>query len=552
MSINDGKVKLYISKHRNMLVIGVLMGLQVFLSVVLSISLAGHIIWPEHSRAAAGSPMQIAYEGRLTDSSGNALGSTGTLYCYRFSIYDAATSGNKLWPGGTPAQTTATTTDGVFNAIIGAADTLTSSVFDFSTTSTAYLQVDVNQTTSTCGGTWEALSPRQPVLSSAYALQSANVYGALLKTDTVNNRVQVGTGAGAASPVYLGLDVRNAADYVGQTCSTNGLMWYNSATTQALVCNNGIINRLGNAGTTTIAAINTNSGTPASVGTVNFSNSNNVTFGINGNTITASASFAGGAGNTLSFYEPFPFLGSTSLSQFAGSSHLIEPFILPQAISGGFLRFPVSMSLGSTTFTTGAAGYGSQVSQVNTMNVVIYTRGIGANSLSLQSLMSTSVGWTFQISYSGTASTHSVSYNLSYPYDGFTTQNTQMTTNQPAGSSAVNEVPAATSNFQGLRYFDMPFATSLGAGVYYIDIMRNSTTGGGSNINLGISVLGVTQFAASTIAPPALATNLSYQLLPAMGFWSTNAINTTNSLGFTAISAIANNPRFYFQIIKET
>lgn len=191
MSISkDGKVRLLFSKKSSAIFTGCLIFIQGILSVVLIISLAANLIWPENSVAAAGTPLQIAYEGRLTDSSGNALGGTGTSYCYQFSIYDSANGGNKLWPASTPATTTATTTDGVFSAVIGQADTLTSTVFDFSTTSIAYLQVAVNNAPTTCTGGWEPLSPRQQLLSSPYALTANNVYGSYLKTDTVNGRVQ--------------------------------------------------------------------------------------------------------------------------------------------------------------------------------------------------------------------------------------------------------------------------------------------------------------------------------------------------------------------------
>ncbi|KND48270.1 MAG: hypothetical protein AB197_00655 [Parcubacteria bacterium C7867-002] len=361
MSIQDGKVSLYVSRFSNRFVVTVLICIQVLLSVVLSISLASHLIWPEQSQAAAGTPMQVAYEGRLTDSSGNTLGGAGTLYCYRFSIYDAATSGTKLWPPGTPTQTIATTTDGVFNAVIGQADTLSSTVFDFSTTSTAYLQVEVNTTTSTCGGSWEALLPRQSILSSGYALQTNNVYGALLKTDTANNRVQIGTGAGTPSPAYLGLDFRNVADYVGQTCSTNGLMWYNSATSQALVCNGGVIQKIGTTGTTTLAAINANSGTPASAGTVVFSNGNGVTFGINANTITASV--AAGGGNTPDLYMYDNFSGRQFITNVTNMTAISQrPIFIPFKIDGNLTFNNIALEVsratsGSNLFTAHAALY---------------------------------------------------------------------------------------------------------------------------------------------------------------------------------------------------
>jgi len=269
MSIQDGKIRLDPNPKRSSLAAAILVCLQIVLSVVLSVSLAAHIIWPESAKGALGTPMMISYEGRLTDSSGNALGGTGSPYCFRFSIYDAVSGGNKLWPPSTPNATVATSTDGVFNATIGSADTLSSTVFDFSTTSTAYLQVDAyNVSSATCtGGAWESLSPRQQILSSPYALSSNNM--PLVRENTSTSVVQIGStsGAGTASPVYLGLDVKNTADYVGQTCSTNGQMWYNSAISQGLICEGGFIQGLGTAATTTIAAITTNSATAATAGT---------------------------------------------------------------------------------------------------------------------------------------------------------------------------------------------------------------------------------------------------------------------------------------------
>lgn len=455
MSIKDGKVKIYFATHRNRLVVGGLMAIQFVLTFVLAVSLAGQIIWPEQGKAAAGTPMQLSYEGRLTDSSGNALGGTGQPYCYRFSIYDSASAGNKLWPGGTPTQTISTTTDGVFNAVIGQADTLSSSVFDFSTTSTSYLNVEVNTATSTCGGTWEALTPRQPILSSAYALQANNVYGAYLKTDTVNGRVQVGTGAGAATPIYLGLDVKNVSESIGQSCSTNGLMWYNSASSQALVCSAGSIARLGNVSTTSINSLQTNTGTPISNGTVVFSNGNGVTFGAAGSTITASVAGAGGA--ATAFMPAYP-LGTTSQTMGAigattGSAWFF-PVVLPNAVQFNVLRMMESASYVSSTTAgsqTISSVFGIYSNNAGTLSL------ISSNSFSL-AISNSSVSATF--SYASTTATTGYGYTSV----GFTT----------------------TANIQSsfgtnaYRIVGMQFGNtmSLPAGVYWLGMLQRQSTSG--------------------------------------------------------------------------
>ncbi|MEK7641693.1 MAG: hypothetical protein AAB365_01740 [Patescibacteria group bacterium] len=463
MSIKDGKVFFYISKHRNRLVVAGLVCVQLVLSVILSISLAGHLIWPENSSAAAGAPMQIAYEGRLTDSGGNPLGGTGTVYCYRFSIYDAATSGNKLWPASTPTQTTATTTDGVFNAIIGQADTLSSTIFDFSTTSTAFLQVEVNTTTSTCGGSWEALLPRQSVLSSGYALQSANVYGALLKTDTVNNRVQIGTGAGTPSPVYLGLDFRNAADYVGQSCSTNGLMWYNSATSQALICEAGTIQKIGSTGTTTISAINANSGTPASAGTINFDNANGVTFGINGNTVTASVNAGGGGGNMTRY---IPVYQGSSASQTLGAMGVT---------SGSAMFYPINISTNiAFNVVNLVENVSYATSSISGQQTISSRFGIYSNNAGTLSLISSN-------SYSFAVTNSSVSATLSYPSATGTAGYTYTTVSASTTAQIHSLFGTVGSRIFGLQFGN---SMSLSQGMYWLGIHERRSS---SSANVGLS-----------------------------------------------------------------
>jgi hypothetical protein len=152
------------------------------------------------------------------------------------------------------------------------------------------------------------------------------------------------------------------------------------------------------------------------------------------------------------------------------------------------------------------------------------------------------------ISYSGTASTHSVSYNVTFPTLGGTSS-TQMTSSQ--NSSAVNEVPAGTSNFQSFRYFDIPFAGSLSAGNYWMGLQRSSTTGGGSNIGLGISALMITQH-NSSIGVPNQASSASNHLVPYLGLWSTNSLGgTSSSMAKSLVSTLASHPVVAFQIIRE-
>lgn len=99
MTLSIDGVRLHASRRSRGAVFLVLAA-EAVLSLFLYVSFAAHIVWPDLSRAAAGVSPYLSYEGRLSDSSGNPLGGTGEPYCFRFSIYDSASGGTKLWPAG--------------------------------------------------------------------------------------------------------------------------------------------------------------------------------------------------------------------------------------------------------------------------------------------------------------------------------------------------------------------------------------------------------------------------------------------------------------------
>jgi hypothetical protein len=126
--------------------------------------------------AHAAVPTIIGYQGRLTNSSGDLLGGSGTSYYFKFSIWNNATvgQGTKLWPTSDPTAFTTTVRQGVFNVNIGDTangypDALN---YNFSASS-VYLQVEV----SSNGSTYETLSPRQLISSVAFAQVAGAVSG---------------------------------------------------------------------------------------------------------------------------------------------------------------------------------------------------------------------------------------------------------------------------------------------------------------------------------------------------------------------------------------
>ncbi|HRH22691.1 MAG TPA: hypothetical protein PLB51_01725, partial [Candidatus Paceibacterota bacterium] len=125
---------------------------------------------------AASVPSTLSYQGRLTDSSGNLLGGSGTNYYFKFSLWDNATvgSGNQVWPASAPTSFATQVKEGVFNVNIGDTangypDALT---YSFNSPN-LYLQVEV----SSNNVSFETLSPRQSITSSAFAQVAGAVSG---------------------------------------------------------------------------------------------------------------------------------------------------------------------------------------------------------------------------------------------------------------------------------------------------------------------------------------------------------------------------------------
>src|SRR3989344_2206197 len=129
------------------------------------------------SQAISGVPTIISYQGRLSNSNGDLLptsGSSATFY-FKFSIYDSSSGGTRLWPPAAPTSVSATVRQGVFNINIG--DTANGYphplTYNFNTAQDIYLQVDVSSTDSS----FQELAPRQRIAATAFARLANSVSG---------------------------------------------------------------------------------------------------------------------------------------------------------------------------------------------------------------------------------------------------------------------------------------------------------------------------------------------------------------------------------------
>lgn len=122
---------------------------------------------------SGGVPKLINYQGHLTDAGGQPV--TNKTYSIEFRIYDVSTGGTPLW---SETQTVAVS-GGLFNASLGGTNPLSTTFFAGNT----YLEVVVEG---------EVLSPRQPITSTAYAINAGDVYGQEIHPTNIATRSELG------------------------------------------------------------------------------------------------------------------------------------------------------------------------------------------------------------------------------------------------------------------------------------------------------------------------------------------------------------------------
>jgi hypothetical protein len=371
--------------------------------------------------------------------------------------------------------------------------------------------------------------------------QSGNVYASSNTTGTSSGTYDARTvsiaGAGAISVAA------SNSGFVVSSPVTSSL----SATGWVQISSNGSTISIGATTTANLYAVGntfgTSSGT-ADIRTLSFSAGSGVQ-------VAASNSGYVVGMQVLSYFSNVDAVQGTTTMSVQGSTSYIQPFFLPSPLSISYIRMPVTMSTASTS--NAAASGNVSASMMSTLNAVIYSLGVGGNSNSLRSVASGSAGFSQQwsLSITGAAGTdYSYTQQITYPLTGGTSS---FSTSSAVTSAAVSVSNA--SNFAGLAYLDIPFATSLAPGAYWLGFgISSANTTAGSSF-LGNAVISFSNWAVTqpnvAIAPMGAATNSSVQLALGLGSFTTNAIGTTASLDLSNISSSASQPIIPFQMIRQ-
>ena len=283
-----------------------------------------------------------------------------------------------------------------------------------------------------------------------------------------------------------------------------------------------------------------------------------ISISTNGSTITISYSSSASSAPTLGYFENqdrFPI--NTTVISASGSVLQIVPFILPQPLSMAFIRIPASFSQINTSQTGTTDNTSFTFNRSYTVGAVIYTNA-GGNMSQIGSYKSSFASYVFQVSVTaGATGSHRTMWNnVTYPvsgvYSNYTTSSGVTSANFLIGTGNL-------TLFTGLKYLDIPFATSLSAGNYWLGIggSTNFASNAGPAVISNASMGPISMYAQSqtniTFMLQGAASASSVQMQVGLGSFSTNALQLSNAtVAMSNISMQASNPKLYFQMIWST
>ncbi len=308
-----------------------------------------------------------------------------------------------------------------------------------------------------------------------------------------------------------------------------------------------------------------------------FSNANGLSFGLADSTVTASGPFA-----TLVQFEPFPLANPLTTTWVpAVGSWYVQPFVLPQHLAPGRINYLVANSNTSQGVCRLSSGNLFASNTTGTMSAAyrladtwaLYTRGTGAND----SILSTIWSNTRQISLTASVSviltnasqvrlsaSLTISYIGSIGTDGSYTLTSYgtSTSTSTAGSSASTTIASAAfssiyNRLTGSILQNVGLTKSLTPGNYWLAgaYSTSITTGGTSLQDMVPFVHEVGLYGASSEVYrgwPNTVSVTSSQYAPGAGVWSAQSNAAPNTIAFNAIRSFASHVTQYFNVLQSS
>jgi hypothetical protein len=283
-----------------------------------------------------------------------------------------------------------------------------------------------------------------------------------------------------------------------------------------------------------------------------FSNSNNVSFGLNGSTITATV-VAGGV--VESYYEPYPLYNATQTTTFNSSQILLGGLVdIPTDVSISWMRIPASVAFGSTTLASSTGASSAFFTNGHTFGMHVYSL---SNSTQLTHVYSNSATMTMGVSFTRNSNSATFSQNIAYPIysGGGGSAVIGINQNNNGASYSLLTTATAASQLAGVRYIDIPFNTSLPAGAYVFGFWGSSSTNTGISAILTNNTFNVsTMLLTNAIFPRGMGVNSTAATAAAkfgMGYYANaNTANYTSAIAFSLISSTASAPLVPFILFR--
>lgn len=280
-----------------------------------------------------------------------------------------------------------------------------------------------------------------------------------------------------------------------------------------------------------------------------------ITLDTNGLAISV-ANPGGAAGATASYWANLLLLPNTSTVIVSSNWSYLFPIYVPYYVSASYLRLLASFNFTSTTIATSAVNNATGASTAFSFTAgywaQLMTQQSGTASRILGNYISASGGLTWAVSVSqastSNASRQSITQAITYPFEGgvgnITTQYSVTATN---GAISTTQ----WSNLSAARYLDIPFATLVSPGNYWVALGQLTGTVGSKSMNVFASSYCASQTNFTWANMNSASNTSNAGPLLGVGQFTTNAAGSTASMGFTNISNIGSTPLPLIQMIRQ-